>query len=162
MAIALVASSTLVYEILLTRIAALRLAFHFSFLVVSNALFAVGLAGAVLTLVRARTVGDERRWAARSAGCAAAALPLTYAFLLAWPVPAQFRLADVGSTLQLAAFNLVAAIPFALAGAAIGLILQARAADVHRVYAADLVGAALGVTSWVGSGSDHLHPTPSD
>jgi hypothetical protein len=40
-AIALVAASSLVYEVLLTRVCALRLAFHFSFL-------AVGAAGAIL------------------------------------------------------------------------------------------------------------------
>ena len=34
-------------------------------------------------------------------------------------MPAQFRLADATSTLQLAAFNFVAAVPFALAGGAI-------------------------------------------
>ncbi|MEM9803509.1 MAG: hypothetical protein AAGA20_24540, partial [Planctomycetota bacterium] len=144
LAIALVAASGLVYEILLTRVAALRLAFHFSFLVVSGALFAVGVAGAFLTIVRSRTNGNERRWAATAAALAGVALPITYAFLLTWPVPAQFRIGDLESTLRVAVLDVGAAVPFALAGAAIGLILQARADDVHRVYAADLVGASLG------------------
>lgn len=40
--IALVAASSLFYWVLLTRVSALRLAFHLSFLVVANALLAVG------------------------------------------------------------------------------------------------------------------------
>lgn len=144
LAIALAAAATLVWEVLLTRVSALRLAFHFSFLVVSNALFAVGVAGVVLTLARARTAGREREWAARACAGLAASLPLTYAFLLSWEVPAQFRLSDVSSSLGLAAFNAVAAVPFLFGGAAIGLLLQASASRVHRVYAADLLGAALG------------------
>lgn len=144
LSIALIAAGTLVYEILLTRVSALRLAFHFSFLVVSNALFAVGVAGAILTLARSKTVGREREWARRASAMFACALPLTYAFLLKWPVPAHFRLDDVGATLSLAAFNAAAAIPFVFGGAAIGLILQGGAKDVHRIYAADLLGAALG------------------
>jgi len=144
LAIALAAAATLVWEVLLTRVSALRLAFHFSFLVVSNALFAVGVAGVVLTVARARTAGNERLWAARACAALAASLPLTYAFLLEWEVPAQFRLSDVSSSLGLAAFNAVAAVPFLFGGAAIGLLLQASAARVHRVYAADLLGAALG------------------
>lgn len=132
------------WEVLLTRVSALRLAFHFSFLVVSNALFAVGVAGAVLTLARARTAGRERLWAARAAALFALSLPAAYAFLLAWNVPAQFRLEDAAATRSLALFNAIAAVPFVFGGAAIGLILQGRARDVHRVYASDLVGAALG------------------
>ena len=144
LSIALVAAGTLVYEVLLTRVSALRLAFHFSFLVVSNALFAVGVAGALLTLVRRRTAGREQEWALRAAALFTIALPLTYAFLLTWDVPAQFRLADSASTRSLAVFNAVAALPFVFGGAAIGLLLQGGARAVHRVYAADLVGAAIG------------------
>lgn len=144
LSIALVAAGTLVYEVLLTRVSALRLAFHFSFLVVSNALFAVGVAGALLTLVRRRTAGREQEWALRAAALFTIALPLTYAFLLTWDVPAQFRLADSASTGSLAIFNAVAALPFVFGGAAIGLLLQGGARAVHRVYAADLVGAAIG------------------
>lgn len=144
LSIALVAAGTLVYEVLLTRVSALRLAFHFSFLVVSNALFAVGVAGALLTLLRSRTAGREREWALRAATLFAIALPATYAFLLTWEVPAHFSLSDGASTTNLAIFNAAAALPFVFGGAAIGLLLQGSARAVHRVYAADLMGAALG------------------
>ena len=58
-AIALIAASSLVYEVLLTRVCALRLAFHFSFLVVAHALLAVGAAGVLIFLLRETMRGRE-------------------------------------------------------------------------------------------------------
>jgi hypothetical protein len=142
--IALVAASSLVYEILLTRVSALRLAFHYSYLVVANALLAVGAAGALLYLVRERIRGREEAVLRALLATYALALPATYAFLLVFPAPYDVRVATGQNLLVFLAFNLGAAVPLFFAGGAIGLILMHAARDVHRTYAADLVGAALG------------------
>ena len=92
-AIALVAASSLVYEVLLTRVCALRLAFHFSFLVVANALLAVGAAGALLYVIRERIKGREEAWLRGIVRAQVLTLPVTYAFLLIYPAPYEVSVA---------------------------------------------------------------------
>ncbi len=84
--IALVSCSMLMYEILLTRISALRLLFHYSFLVVSNCLLGLGASGALITLHRERW---QRRAGERIFAFAAfyfVSLLLVYPFVLSFPV----------------------------------------------------------------------------
>jgi len=142
--IALLAASTLVYEVLLTRVSALRLAFHYSYLVVANALLAVGVAGALLYLCRdwlaVRGEGALRALIATYS----VALPLTYVFLLEFPAPYDVRLGTGEHLGAFALYNLGAAVPLLFAGGGIGLLLMRAGSQVHRVYAADLAGAAAG------------------
>ena len=56
--IGLMACSMLMYEILLTRICALRLMFHFAFLVISVAMLGFGAAGSFLTAWRSGLRSD--------------------------------------------------------------------------------------------------------
>jgi hypothetical protein len=58
--IGLVSCSLLMYEVLLTRICALRVAFHFGYLVISNALLAIGASGTFLALAQARLARSPR------------------------------------------------------------------------------------------------------
>ncbi len=143
-AIALIAASTLIFEVLLTRVSALRLDFHYSYLVVANALLGVGLAGALLYVLKDRIQAAEDRWLRGLVGIYALSLPLAYAFMLTYPVPYDVRVSTGERLLSFLAFNLGAAVPMFFGGASIGLILMARAASVHRLYAADLFGAAAG------------------
>ncbi len=142
--ISTVAASSLVYEILLTRISALRLDFHFSYLVVANALLAVGAAGALLYVLRDRLRGSEGKALTRLLWVYVASLPLTYGFLIRYPVPYNVRVTTGENLTSFLIYNAGAALPLFFAGAAIGLLLMWRASDVHRIYAADLMGAALG------------------
>ena len=48
--IALLAGSLLVFQVLLTRVCALRLHFHFGFLIISNSLLGIGASGSLLAL----------------------------------------------------------------------------------------------------------------
>ena len=50
--IGMVSCSMLMYEILLTRVCALRLFFHFGFLVVSNCLLGIGASGSVIAAAK--------------------------------------------------------------------------------------------------------------
>ena len=59
--IALTAGSLLMWEILLTRICALRLFFHFAFLVISNCLLGIAASGSLITLYQDKWKQNERR-----------------------------------------------------------------------------------------------------
>lgn len=64
-AIWFVACSMLMHEILLTRVCALRLYFHFAFLVISNCLLGLGVSGALLVTYQERWKRAPRLWLGR-------------------------------------------------------------------------------------------------
>ncbi|HKU40390.1 MAG TPA: hypothetical protein VJR89_19650 [Polyangiales bacterium] len=142
--IGLVSASMLMHEILLTRVCALRLQFHFAFLVISNCLLGLGAAGTLLTIQQARFHAAPQRWTGRFALAYLGSLILTYVFLLAIPLPENIEWSNLGHVLALCAFNLVGAVPFFFAGLLIGLLLSAYARAADRLYAVDLLCAGLG------------------
>jgi spermine/spermidine synthase len=149
--IALVSCSMLMYEILLTRISALRLLFHYSFVIVGNCLLGLGASGTLITLCRDRWKRDAGERIFLFCGLYLAALVAVYPFILAYPIwPAQ-ALSDPPDILRFALFNLVVAVPFFFAGLVIGMLLTFNSARVNLVYGLDLVGAALGcaVLPWM-------------
>jgi hypothetical protein len=143
-AISLVACSMLMHEILLTRICALRLYFHFAFLVISNCLLGLGASGALLAIHQERFRSQPRSWLGRFTAAYAASLVLTFFFLRGFPLPPDLVLSDPRHFLALSAFNLVGALPFVFGGTAVGMILSFNADRVDRLYAVDLVGAGIG------------------
>ncbi|MBM4062886.1 MAG: hypothetical protein FJ265_17595, partial [Planctomycetes bacterium] len=147
--IALLAASLLAFQVLLTRVCALRLHFHFGFLIISNSLLGIGASGSLLALLDRRWRRDPQAWIAGFALLFVISLPASWAYLLTAQIPetlkfvvdGAFRWGEIG---RFSAFNLACAVPFFFGGASIGLLLAAHAARVHSVYAADLVGAGLG------------------
>ncbi len=146
--IGLVSCSLLMYEVLLTRICALRVAFHFGYLVISNGLLAIGASGTCLTLAQARLRRSPRAWAFGLTLAYVASLLATYAFLVSYrldtPESGQLDLSQATSLARFAVFNLAAAVPFFFGGGVIGMLLSFGAERVNRLYFVDLVGAALG------------------
>ncbi|MEZ4374757.1 MAG: hypothetical protein R3B07_28340 [Polyangiaceae bacterium] len=142
--IALISASLLAYQVLLTRVCALRLHFHFGFLVISNCLLGIGASGSILSLTEQRWGRNPRAWIYKLNLAYLASLVFTWAFLLTYSVPDTLNFTGVGEALRFATFNLVAAAPFFVGGAAVGLLLSSNAARVNRVYAADLLGAGVG------------------
>jgi spermidine synthase len=143
-AIGLVACSMLMHEILLTRICALRLYFHFAFLVISNCLLGLGASGALLAIHQERFRREPRLWLGRFTLMYAISLPCTFFFLRGFPLPPDLVLSEPSHFLALSAFNLVGALPFVFGGAVVGMILSFDAKHVDRLYAVDLVGAGIG------------------
>ncbi|HET6196972.1 MAG TPA: hypothetical protein VFE12_14510, partial [Acetobacteraceae bacterium] len=146
LAIALLSASLLALQVLLTRVCALRLHFHFGFLVISNSLLGIGASGSLLSVF-------ERRWRRRPetwtfCWCIAylVSLLVAWALLLQLPVPPHldFQKWSWSEASQFATFNLVSALPFFCGGCAVGLILAHNALNIGRVYGADLLGAGLG------------------
>lgn len=166
--IAVLSASLLAYQVLLTRVCALRLHFHFGFLIISNSLLGIGASGSLLALV-------ERRWRLNPDGFIRLfgigyliSLPFCWAWLLYAQIPETLNLIGIGDlwtligqqfgsvavdtalanqwsdTCAFAGFNIACAIPFFFGGTVVGLILATHASRVGLVYAADLVGAGLG------------------
>src|SRR5258707_639636 len=141
----LIALSTLVLELMLTRVFDVTLTPNLSYFVVSLAIFSFGLAGVYATLRPVPVERDIRGvLAACSVGFAAAvlllnpvinALPLDYQRIVRWPVSA---LASFG-TLYLALL-----VPFFLAGYILIAVFSKYAPLIQRLYFWDLAGAGLG------------------
>jgi hypothetical protein len=144
LAIGLVSCSMLMYEVLLTRICALRLFFHFGFLIISNCLLGVGASGSMIAVLQNVWVKRERFWIWLFSFLYLVSLILTYIFLLVFNIDAGVNFKSFEAVGRFAVFNLVAAIPFFFAGGVIGLILTYNADRVNKVYAIDLLGAGLG------------------
>ena len=134
----------LMHEILLTRICALRLYFHFAFLVISNCLLGLGVSGALLAANQDEWKKAPRLWLGRFCAAYLVSLALTYAFLLCFPIPTPLVLSHPGHLVSLTAYNLAGAVPFVFGGTVVGMLLTFDVANVNRLYAVDLIGAGIG------------------
>lgn len=142
--IALLAGALLVFQVLLTRVCALRLHFHFGFLIISNSLLGIGASGSLLALFERAWRRDPQRWIWGFSLGFVASLPLSWWYLLTAQIPETLKFETWEQTLQFSGYNLACAVPFFFGGTAIGLLLSSNAARVHSVYAADLLGAGVG------------------
>ena len=142
--IGLVACSMLMYEILLTRVAALRLMFHFAYLVIGNCLLGIGASGSLIFVFQDRMRARIRWWTWLLSLLYVVSLIVAYAFLITFGIDHEMTFRSNQDILTFTLFNLVAAVPFFFGGGAIGWILTVNAARVHRFYFSDLIGAGLG------------------
>jgi hypothetical protein len=143
--LALVTLSTLMLQLLLTRIFSVTMWYHFAFLVISMSMFGL-TAGALIVHLRPRAFSDERvgRWLATSALAFALTTAGSFALHL-WTA----SLTRMGETLGSVAWFLaltfaIVSVPFVCSGICVCLALTRFPGQVARLYAADLVGAGLG------------------
>ena len=139
----------LAFEILLTRLCALRLYFHFSFLVISNCLLGIGASGSVIAVFQERWRSRRREYLALFSALYLVSVVATYAVLVFYPLPTRMweslRYSEIDRLLLvLAGFNLLVAMPMFFGGLVIGMLLTYGSRKVNRLYATDLVGAGLG------------------
>jgi hypothetical protein len=140
--VALVSASLLMTELALTRIFSVTMYYHFAFLAISIALFGVSASGVTAYVAR-------RRLAARSTEGLLAVQSLVYA---ACTIVALFFLVRLRVGLTYSPRNLwlmltiylLAALPFFAGGLVVTLAIARLTARVNVIYAADLIGAALG------------------
>jgi predicted membrane-bound spermidine synthase len=134
--------ATLLFEIALTRIFSVILAYHYGFMVISLALLGVGLAGIFVYLYPDRF---SRSDAPRSAAKASVAFAVsTVVALLAFHVLVSARTIWPLRTFELVFAFLMMTVPFFFAGLAIAIPLSRYPERIGPLYAIDLVGAALG------------------
>lgn len=122
-----ISATVLAFQVVLTRLFAVVFSYHYTFLGISIALCGIGLGGAVVAALGARV-----RLGA-SATCFGLGILLTLAACLQ------------GDSLGPAAVHAaIALLPFLAAGSFMARIFQVHANDAPRLYAASLLGSALG------------------
>jgi spermidine synthase len=141
--------ATLLLELLLTRIFSVTLYYHFAFMVISLALFGLGLAGVMLYLRPERH--PEEQLAAQLASCSrrfAVSLVVSLLYILNHSVTVPLDVTVISrfswqSIFQLTFLYLFAALPFFYAGMTVSLALYHLRQRVATLYFFDLVGASL-------------------
>jgi spermidine synthase len=140
----LVTLATLMLEILDSRLLSVLTWYHLAFLTVSLAMLGMA-AGAVLVFVAGERYTEQRaiRELPHVTVWFALAIPLMHLGNLTIRIPLleQFNVRDVSAIVFAI---IVLGLPFLLAGIAVTLALTRSGGSTSRLYAADLLGAALG------------------
>ena len=135
-------AAPLAFQVILTRLFALAQGYHFAFMAVSLALLGGGASGTFLSLKPPK--GDSTRYMATSAFLFALSVPTSYMLVNIVPFD-MYRI--VREPLQigwLALQYLVLTVPFFFSGLAVGCALVVWPEYAHRLYAANLLGSAVG------------------
>lgn len=141
--VALIALSTLLFEVLLTRIFAVTMWYHFGFLTISLALLGTATSAVLCFAYPEKLVGERYRENLTSSAFAFAVLaPVAVSVHLHSEIPSLD--AGVGFVVVFGAQLVLFFCAFTLAGLCISIALFRYAAQVNKVYAYDLVGAAIG------------------
>jgi hypothetical protein len=142
LAIGCLSAAILVVELTLTRVFSVTMYYHFAFLAISIAMFGLS-ASSVFVYVTPRwhPAGGIGRQLQFYAGLFWVVSTVSAILLLRMRVSLDY---SAGNALRLAGIYLLAATPFLTGGAALALAISRLHADIGRVYAADLVGAAAG------------------
>jgi hypothetical protein len=139
--------STLMYEVLLTRIFSVTMWYHFAFVAVSVALFGMTVGALIVHLLP--KFFDKRRLPDQ---LALSTLLFSVSMVLSFAahLQIQFQPAWSFSGVGLSALTyIVISVPFIFSGVAVSLTLTRYASQVSRLYAFDLAGAALGTIGLV-------------
>ena len=136
------ALSTLMYEILLTRIFSVTMWYHFAFVAISIAMFGMTV-GALIVFLRPAwfPAASTKRQLAWLSWLFPIVILLSFLTQLSIPFrvhPSVVAAYAIGLTYT------VITLPFIISGIVICLVLTRFPRDVGRLYAADLIGAALG------------------
>ncbi len=138
----LLCASTLMYEVILTRLLSVVCWYYLAFVSVSMAMFGM-TAGALFVHLRPDVFAEEliRRRTYQATLAAAISMPLVLLNMLAIPIELSLALQTVYSFLL---FSTVIAVPFFFSGVAVCISLTRAPFPMGRIYFTDLAGAALG------------------
>ena len=144
LALALLSAAALAFEITLTRLFSVTQWYHFAFLAVSVALLGFGASGTALSLRPRWAEPPTARRAATLSGLFAVAVVGAYLALNHLPFD-SYRIAwERVQLLYLVLYYLALTVPFFCAGLVTGLLLSAYPERANLLYAANLLGSALG------------------
>jgi hypothetical protein len=143
----MVTLATLMYEIALTRIFSVTMWYHFAFGVISLALFGM-TAGALIVHLHPDRFPDDavaaRLWFFSL--LFGVSIPVCFIVQLFIPVNPKVSLGGIFSVVVTC---VAVSIPFVFSGVVVCLVLTRFPVRVNRLYAADLIGAALGCVLFV-------------
>jgi predicted membrane-bound spermidine synthase len=140
----LISFAAIVLEIALTRVFSYKLYYYFTYLILGIALLGLGSGGVFVALLPALRRARPERLVASCAIGGALAVPLCYALVALVQLNTTDLFSSALEWVKLGALCLALFAPFLFVGISLATILGARARDAHRLYFADLAGAALG------------------
>lgn len=132
---------TLVHELLLTRIFSVTMWYHFAFMAISIAMF--GLTAGAVAVYRFQKFFDRDPLHYFSLSAIASSVLIVFSFFVHLSIP-FLAPKDLVGALSLGLTFSVIALPFVASGIGITLALTRFGIPVGKIYAADLVGAAIG------------------
>jgi len=137
--------ATLLLELAFTRVLAVAKWYHFGFLIISMALLGFGTSGVFLMLwTRLRESTSLDRALATLSLAFGGVVLVSYWLMQKIPFHPFSLLSDPRQFLFMPLYYFAVAAPFFCSGLAIGLLLFRGREHADRLYAADLLGAALG------------------
>jgi len=138
----LITMATLMFEILMTRIFSVTIWYHFAFMAISIAMFGMTV-GSLIVYLRPKFFTGKRvlRYMSLSSLLFAITAVLALVIHINLKVEFQFTLSNV---IALGVTYAAISVPFVFSGIAVCLALTRFPRDISSLYAADLVGAALG------------------
>ncbi|MBC7250729.1 MAG: hypothetical protein H5T62_10645 [Anaerolineae bacterium] len=141
----LLSTAGLSFEITLTRVFSLAQWYHFAFMVISVALLGFGASGSALSLLPPpRDPLRLRAYTARVAVLFAASVLVSFLTINFLPFD-SYRIAwEAVQVLYMAVYFLALALPFFFNGLLTGALLSSLPEKTGRLYAANLLGSALG------------------
>lgn len=137
----MISLSLLVSELLLTRVFSVLFMYHFAFLVISLALFGIGIGGIAVYLYPERFAGDFQRLLVTWSLAFSASLVGLVVFLFNLPLAPS---TSFQGALVIGLVFFVSSIPFFIGGTVLALILSRAGQLVNKLYFVDLVGAGIG------------------
>jgi MFS family permease len=140
----LVAASTLLLEISLTKIFSVIHYYYFAFFVISTALFGYGLSGVFLLLSKRIAKVSRQRLLFFSSLIFGLAIVGSYKLILEIPLRISELLSGGIQLLYLAEVYLLLGLPFFFSGLVIGVLLTYYPDYINKLYFTDLTGAAVG------------------
>ena len=143
--ISLISAATLLLELCLTRIISVAQWYHFSFLVISTALLGFGASGSVLSVwSAAREQRNLDRSLAAFSLCFGATTIASFWLMQHIPFNPFSLILDRWQFFFILLYYLNLCLPFFFSGMVIALLFSRCSKELNRLYAADLLGAAIG------------------
>ncbi|MCI0444991.1 hypothetical protein L0152_17505, partial [bacterium] len=144
----LIAASTLLFEICLSKIFSIIHFHYFAFFIISTALFGYGLSGVLLSVSKPLKKIQPEKLLYVSSLLFGFSIVFSYRIVLSIPL----RISELLSPQQilfLCIVYIVLMIPFLFSGLAIGALLASFGTRINKLYFLDLLGAGIGCASIV-------------
>ncbi|MFY9344772.1 MAG: hypothetical protein WAT39_19930, partial [Planctomycetota bacterium] len=142
--------SVILFEIALTRVFAIMMWHHFTYMVISIGLLGFGASGSLLTATRlGASPGAAQRalvWTSLGYGVS---VVLAFCFATLVRIDSLAFWQQKENVVALFFVYLIIFVPFLLGGLGIGLVLTRQVLHVNRLYCGDLIGSACGALASV-------------
>ena len=146
------AGSIILFQIAMTRVFAIMMWHHFTYMVISMALLGFGAAGSIMTARReVRREGSPMGSLAGYASAYGISVILAFCFTTLVRIDSLEIWENKANFLALLLVYLILSVPLLLGGMAVGICLTRMAHRIDRLYFADLIGSAAGgaVSVWL-------------